>query len=125
MLQQFQENHGSSGRSAHDSLDIDTHYNVIKDVHVPEDLKRPHTNVNTVCVEQQGNDHIMPNADLETRPQIRSKEQLKCMYPECFDWIGEFKNFEYHIELDPKFKPRIQTPHKSSIIHRTEIKEKN
>ena len=30
------------------------------------------------------------------------------MYPECFDGISEFKNFEHHFELDPKFKPRIQ-----------------
>ena len=112
MLQQSQESHGSRGKSAHNNLDIGTHYDVIKDVYVPEELKRPHTDVNTVSVEQQGNDYIRPNADLETRPQMRSKEQLKCMYPECFDGIGEFKNFEYHIELDTKFKPRIQTSHK-------------
>ena len=112
MLQQSQESHGSRGKSAHDNLDIDTPYNVIKDVHVPGELKRPHTDVNTVSVDKQGNDYIRPNADLETRPQIRSKEQPKHRYPECFDGIGEFKNFEYHIELDPKFKPRIQTPHK-------------
>ena len=74
MLQQSQEYHGSSGKSAHDSLDIVTHYNVIKDVHVPEELKRPHTDVNTVSVEQ-GNDYIRPNADLETRPQIRIKDE--------------------------------------------------
>ena len=71
----------------------------------------PHTYVNTVSMEQHGNDYIRPNADLETRPLIRSKKQLKCMYPECFDGIGEFRNFECHIELDPMFKPRIQTPH--------------
>ena len=124
MFQQSQENHSSSGKSVHDSLDIDTHYKVIKDVYVPEELKRPHTNVNTVCVEQQGNVYIRPNADLETRPQIRSKEQLKCMYPECFDGIGEFKNFEYHIELDPKFKPRIQTPHKVELSIEPKIKER-
>ena len=99
MLQQSQESHGSSGKSAHDNLDIGTHYNVIKDVYVPEELKRPHTDVNTVSMEQQGNDYIRPNTDLETRPQIRSKEQLRYMYPECFDGIGEFKIFEYHIEL--------------------------
>ena len=52
-------------------------------------------------MEQQGNDYIRPNADLETRPQVRSKEQLKCMYPECFEGVGEFENFEYYIELDP------------------------
>ena len=34
------------------------------------------------------------------------------MYPECFDGIGDFKDSEYNIELDPKFKPRIQTLHK-------------
>ena len=72
-------------------------------MYVPEELNRPHTDVNTVCVEQQGNDYIRLNADLETRPQIRSKEQLKHMYPECLDGIGEFKYFEYHAELDPKF----------------------
>ena len=33
------------------------------------------------------------------------------MYSECGDGIGEFKDFEYHIELDPN-KPRGQTPHK-------------
>ena len=91
MLQQSQDNHCSRGKSAHDRLDIDTHYNIIKDVYVPEELKRPPTDVNTIAVEQQGSDYIRPNADLETRPQIRSKEQLKCMYPECFDGIGEFK----------------------------------
>ena len=77
MLQQSQENHGSSGKSAHDCLDIDTLYNVIKDVYVPAELKRPHTDVNTVSVEQQGNDYIRPNGDLEMKPQIRSREQLK------------------------------------------------
>ena len=123
MLQQFQDNHGSNGKSAHDRLEMDTHYNVIKDVYVPEELKRPHTNVNTVCVEQQGSDYIRPNADLETRPQIRCKEQLKHMYPECFDGIGEFKNFEYHIELDPKFQPRIQTPHKVALTIEPKLKK--
>ena len=123
MLQQFQENHGSNGKSAHDSLDIGTHYNFIKDVYVPEELKRPQTDVNTVCVEQQGNDYIRPNADLETRPQIRSKEQLKHMYPECFDGIVEFKNFEYHIDLDPNFKPRIQIPHKVPLSIEPKLKK--
>ena len=37
------------------------------------------------------------------------------MYLECFDGIGELKYLEYHIELDPKFKPRIQTPHKVAL----------
>ena len=61
-------------------------------MYVPGRIKRPQTDIDTVSVEQQGNDYIRPNADLETRPQIRSKEQLKHRYPECFDGIGELKN---------------------------------
>ena len=33
-------------------------------------------------MEQDGDDYIRPNADLEMKPQIRSEEQLKSMYPE-------------------------------------------
>ena len=80
MLQQSQERHGSSGKSAYDNIDIGTHYNVIKDMSVPGRIKRPQTDIDTVSVEQQGNDYIRPNADLETRPQIRSKEQLIYIY---------------------------------------------
>ena len=35
-----------------------------------------------ISVEQDGDDYIRPNADFEMKPQIRSKEQLKCMYSE-------------------------------------------
>ena len=45
-----------------------------------------------ISVEQDGDDCIRPNADLEMKPQIRSKEQLKCMYLECLDGTGEFKD---------------------------------
>ena len=43
-------------------------------------------------MEQDGDDYIRPNADLEMKPQIRSKEQLKCMYSECWDGTGQFKD---------------------------------
>ena len=42
-------------------------------------------NINKVSMEQHGDDYIRPNADLETRPHIRSKAQLKCLYSECLD----------------------------------------
>ena len=45
-----------------------------------------------ISVEQDGDDYIRPNADLEMKPQIRSKEQLKCMYSECLDGTGKFKD---------------------------------
>ena len=45
------------------------------------------------------------------------------MYPECFDGIGEFKDFEYHIELDPKIKPGIQVPHKVALSLKFRLKK--
>ena len=65
-------------------------------------------------MEQHEDDYIRPNADLETRPQIRSNEHLKCMYSESGDDIGEFKDLEYHIELDCN-KRKVQTPHKVAL----------
>ena len=71
-------------------------------------------NINAAYVEQDGDDYIRPNAGLEVRPQIRTKEQLKCMYLECLDGIGEVKDVKYHIEIDPN-RPRVQTPHKVAL----------
>ena len=39
-------------------------------------------------MEEDGDDYIRPNADLEMKPHMRSKEQPKCMYSECLDDIG-------------------------------------
>ena len=49
-----QESYGSSGKSAQENIDIDTHYNVIKDVYVPAKFRRPHMDINTVSMEQHG-----------------------------------------------------------------------
>ena len=94
MFQKSQEGHDSNGKTVHVNTDIDTHYNIIKDMNVPGEYRRPHMNINAVSMEQHGDNYIRPNADLERRPQIRSKEQLKYIYPECFDGIGDFNNFE-------------------------------
>ena len=80
--------------SLHMQIDTDTHYDVIKDVYVPAEFRRPHININTVYMEQHGHDYIRSNADLAIRSQIRSNEQLKCMCSECWGGIGEFKDFE-------------------------------
>ena len=74
-------------------------------------------------MEHHRNDYIRPNADLAMRPEIRGKEQPKHMYPECFDGIDEFKDFEHHTELDPKFKPRIQVPHKVVLSAETRLRK--
>ena len=68
----------------------------LEDVYVPGKFKGSRMSIN---IEQHGDDYIRLNADLAMRPQISSKDQLKCMYSECFDGIGEFNDFEYHIEL--------------------------
>ena len=82
-----QERHGSTGKSAHAYIDFDTQYDIMKDVYVPGEFRRPQM---IVPVKQHEDDYVRPNADLETRLQIRSNEHLKCMYSECWDDIGEF-----------------------------------
>ena len=72
-------------------------------------------------MEQDRDDCIRPNAYLEIKPQVRSQEQPKCMYSECLDGIGKFRDFEYHIELDPS-KAKIQIPHK--VVMSVELKLK-
>ena len=39
---------------------------------------------------------------------------LKYIYSECLDGIGKFKDFDYHIELDPN-KPRVEIPHEVTL----------
>ena len=77
-----------------------------------ESFGRPHMNINTVYVEHHGDDYIRPNADLENRPQIRSQEQLKCMYPDFFDGIDGSKIFNitsnYTSNLSQEYKLHIK-----------------
>ena len=107
------QRHGSCGKSAHASINVDTHYDVVEDVYVTGEFKRPHEY--KYCISGiHEDDYTRPNDNLEMRPYIRSKEQLKYI-SRMFDGIGEFKDLKYHIELDPKFKPRVQTPHKVAL----------
>ena len=46
------------------------------------------------------------------------------MYSECLDGIGEFKDFENHIELDPN-KQRVQTPHKVALSVEFRLKKES
>ena len=50
-------------------MNVDTCYDVVEDVYVPEKFKKPNMSINK---EQHGDDYKRPNADLETRTQIRS-----------------------------------------------------
>ena len=46
------------------------------------------------------------------------------MYSDCLDGIGEFRDFEYHSELDPN-KPRVQTPHKVALSVEFRLKKRS
>ena len=45
------------------------------------------------------------------------------MYPECFDGIDEVKDFEYHIQLNARFKPITQTTHKPVLSVESRLKK--
>ena len=72
-------------------------------------------NIDSKNLNVQGPKCIHPDSDIRTRPQIKSKRELKQMYPECFLGIGTFKNYRYHIELDSKVKPVIYPPKKIAL----------
>ena len=63
-------------------------------------------NVNMLSI-ARGSRYIHPESDLQSRPTINSKADLKEMYPECFGSAGMFKDFEYEIKVDPKVKPVV------------------
>jgi transposase InsO family protein len=66
--------------------------------------------------------YIPPSTPLAKRPEIKSKSDLITMYPECFGGIGCFKNFKYHITLDPEVKPVIHPPRRVPIEVREKLK---
>ena len=55
-------------------------------------------------------DYISTETDYHLQCLILNKEQLRCMYPECFSGIGKFKDYEYHITLEDNAKPVIHPP---------------
>ena len=50
------------------------HYDAFEDVYVLEEFKSPDTSINALSLEQYDKDYIRVNADLESRPPIRSRE---------------------------------------------------
>ena len=51
--------------------------------------------------------YIHSSTPIEQRPPIRSKEDLKAMYPECFDLNEKyFKDYYYDIKCDPDIEPK-------------------
>ena len=58
------------------------HYDAFEDDDIPGECKSLDTSINSVSLEQYDEDNFRPNADLESRPPIRSREQLGYMYPD-------------------------------------------
>ena len=71
VLKQSHQRHGSNGKSAHASINVDTYYDVVEDVYVPGKFKRPYI---SISMEEHGDYYITPNVDLGMKPQTRSKE---------------------------------------------------
>lgn len=59
--------------------------------------------------------YIHPSTPLKERPPIPNKEILKEMYPECFDGVGCFENFTYHISLKEDCTPVVHGPRKIPV----------
>ena len=69
--------------------------------------------------------YIAPGTSFHKRPPIKSKDDLKAMYPECFNHKDKhFLNFEYKIKLDERVKPRIHAQRRLPIELRNRVKKK-
>ena len=71
------------------------------------------------------NRYVDPSTPIEKRPAIRSKEDLKDMYPECFDFNEKyFKDFHYDIKLDPTVEPKVDAPRRIPMELKPTVKKK-
>ena len=52
-----------------------------------------------------------------------SKEQLKNMYPECFDGIGKYKDYKYHISIEENAKPVAHPARKVALALQPKLKK--
>ena len=64
-------------------------------------------NIDSINLNVQDLKYIHSDIDINSRPPIRGKEELKEMFLDCFSGIGTFKDYKYHTQLDPKVKPAI------------------
>jgi hypothetical protein len=69
--------------------------------------------------------YISHDVPMTERPQIRNKEDLKAMYPECFDTRNKyFQDYEYEIKLDTDIKPVVHAQRRLPIELRHRVKHK-
>ena len=73
----------------------------------------------------ESNMYVDRAVPIEQRPAIQSKEDLKKMYPECFDPNEKFfKDYHYEIRCDPAVEPKVDPPRRVPIELRDKLKTK-
>ena len=68
-------------------------------------------------------DYISHETDLHKCPLIMSKEQLKNMYPECFDGIDKFIDNKYNISIEENAKPVVHLERKIALALQPKLKK--
>ena len=69
--------------------------------------------------------YVSKDTPVHNRPPVRTKEDLRSMYPECFTEGPEnhFPNYEYHITIEPGAKGKIHPPRRQPLELQEPIKE--
>ena len=69
--------------------------------------------------------YVSRDVPLELRQTIRTKEDLKIMYPECFTEgpQNHFPDYEYHITIEPGVKGKIHPPRRQPLELQEPIKK--
>ena len=75
----------------------------------------------TPMVNNIGVSYISRETPMENRPSIRTKEDLRTMYPECFTEGPEnhFPDYQYHITLNPEATGKIDTCPTTTTVRNT------
>ena len=69
--------------------------------------------------------YVSPETALSDRPPIGSKEDLKAMYPECFDPRNKcFRNYSYDIKLYDDVKPTIHAQRRLPVELKQGVRKK-
>ena len=72
---------------------------------------------------QKHPDYIPLKTDFHKCQLITSKEQLKNMYPDCFNGIGKFKDYKYHIGIEENAKPVVHPARKVALALQPKLKK--
>ena len=79
----------------------------------------------TSQVKSQHIQYVHPDTPIAERPPINGKEQLKAMYPECFDDKAKyFPNYTYSIKLDKSVKPTVHASRRLPLEIKPKVKRK-